>query len=107
MPAALPRSGGQPFNALSRPTLLLLSALAVFAGDATAPPGDTVESRSRIADRIRGRNIAAAHPPMEAPTLRTAAGAGHMRDEDVVLGVVVEGEPRAYPWWVVKHFHVV
>ena len=30
-----------------------------------------------------------------------------MRDDDVVLGVVVAGEARAYPWWIVKHFHVV
>ena len=30
-----------------------------------------------------------------------------MRDEDVVLGIVVGGEARAYPWWVVKNFHAV
>jgi thiol-disulfide isomerase/thioredoxin len=44
---------------------------------------------------------------MEAPTVRPAASAAHMREDDVVLGVVVQGEPRAYPWWIVKHFHVV
>ena len=30
-----------------------------------------------------------------------------MRDEDTVLGVVVEGRARAYPWWVLKNHHVV
>jgi len=63
--------------------------------------------RTRIADRIRGQAIAAAHPPMEAPTVLPAALASHMRDDDVVLGIVVGEEPRAYPWWIVKNFHVV
>ena len=44
---------------------------------------------------------------MEAPTVVAAASAAHMREDDVVLGVVVSGEPRAYPWWIVKHFHAV
>jgi thiol-disulfide isomerase/thioredoxin len=30
-----------------------------------------------------------------------------MRDEDLVLGVVVAGQARAYPWWIVKNYHVV
>jgi thiol-disulfide isomerase/thioredoxin len=64
-------------------------------------------SRTPIADRIRGRHVAAEHPSMEAPTVRPGSSAAHMREDDVVLGVVVSGEPRAYPWWIVKHFHVV
>lgn len=70
--------------------------------------GDVAASRRpRIADRIRGQAIAAAHPPMEAPTVLPAARARHMRDDDVVLGIVVGEESRAYPWWIVKNFHVV
>ena len=30
-----------------------------------------------------------------------------MRDEDIVLGLVVSGEARAYPWWIAKNHHVV
>jgi len=30
-----------------------------------------------------------------------------MREEDLVLGVVVAGQARAYPWWIAKNFHVV
>jgi hypothetical protein len=78
-------------------TLLLLGC---------ALPG-AATSRTPIADRIRGQRIAAEHPPMEAPTVLPAASSPHMREDDVVLGVVVAGEPRAYPWWIVKHFHVV
>ena len=32
-----------------------------------------------------------------------AAGAGYLRDDDIVMGIVINGEPRAYPhnigWW--------
>ena len=61
----------------------------------------------RIEDRIRGRAIAAASPPMESPAVRSVAAATHMKDEDLVFGVTVSGESRAYPWWVAKNFHVV
>jgi thiol-disulfide isomerase/thioredoxin len=44
---------------------------------------------------------------MESPTIQPAASAVHMREEDVVLGVVVAGEARAYPWWIAKNFHVI
>jgi thiol-disulfide isomerase/thioredoxin len=30
-----------------------------------------------------------------------------MRDEDLVLGLVLSGEARAYPWWIAKNHHVV
>lgn len=30
-----------------------------------------------------------------------------MRDGDPVVGVVVSGIPRAYPWWVAKNHHVI
>ena len=74
-----------------------------------ALPGD-LRARvapERVSDRIRGQAIAAAHPPMESPTVVPAARARHMRDDDVVLGLVAGGEARAYPWWVVKNFHAV
>ena len=70
--------------------------------------GPTVLAKPpRIEDRIRGRAIAAASPPMESPAVRSVAAATHMKDEDLVFGVTVSGESRAYPWWVAKNFHVV
>ncbi|HEY7509295.1 MAG TPA: DUF3179 domain-containing (seleno)protein, partial [Vicinamibacteria bacterium] len=79
---------------------------AAWLALAPATAGIAAETPS-IADRIRGQAIAAAHPAMEEPTVVPGARATHMREEDVVLGIVVAGEARAYPWWVVKNFHVV
>jgi thiol-disulfide isomerase/thioredoxin len=91
----------------------LLLAVPGLARDARARPGDGgpppagSAKPSRIEDRVRGKDIAAASPPLERPALRTVAEAGHMRDDDLVLGVSVGGQDRAYPWWVVKNVHVV
>jgi thiol-disulfide isomerase/thioredoxin len=60
-----------------------------------------------VADRIRGREIAGQLPPLDHPEHRIAASAMHMRDEDLVWGVVVSGRARAYPWWILKNYHVV
>ena len=83
-----------------------LQTAAVVALMAFVPP--TVRAKPpRIEDRIRGREIAAASPPMESPAVRSVAAATHMKDEDLVFGVSVSGQSRAYPWWVAKNFHVV
>lgn len=68
--------------------------------------GKTARS-PRIEDRIRGRRIADLSPPLEHPPIRAVAAATHMRDEDLVFGVSVAGQERAYPWWVAKNYHVV
>lgn len=68
-----------------------------------APP----HGASPVADRIRGREIAGQLPPLDHPEHRTAASATHMRDDDLVWGVVVSGRARAYPWWILKNYHVV
>ncbi len=62
---------------------------------------------SQVSVRLRGTDIAKETPPLDDPESRPAANATHMRDEDTVLGVVVEGHARAYPWWVLKNYHVV
>ncbi len=80
--------------------------MSLVALMALVPP--TVRAKPpRIEDRIRGRAIAAASPPMESPAVRSVASATHMKDEDLVFGVTVSGQSRAYPWWVAKNFHVV
>jgi len=91
------------------PGVLFALALCTAALGLASPTtgGAAASGRSRIVDRIRGQAIAAAHPPMEAPSVVPAARASHMRDDDVVLGVVVGQESRAYPWWIAKNFHVV
>ena len=65
------------------------------------------QSSGRVADRIRGQAIAESSPPLEEPPVRPVSSAPHMLDDDIVLGVSVGGQARAYPWWVAKNFHVV
>jgi hypothetical protein len=71
-----------------------------FAAVATSGGG-------RIAGKVRGQAIAESSPPLEQPTVVAVSGAPHMRGDDLVLGVEAGGHSRAYPWWVVKNFHVV
>jgi thiol-disulfide isomerase/thioredoxin len=90
----------------------VLTALLVLANPGLgrgpqAEAGGSTAKGARIEDRIRGRQIAALSPPLEHPAIRAVAGATHMRDEDLVFGVSVEGQERAYPWWVAKNYHVV
>ena len=33
--------------------------------------------------------------------------ASHMRAEDCIVGVTVEGESRAYPYWIADKFHTI
>jgi thiol-disulfide isomerase/thioredoxin len=56
---------------------------------------------------MRGREIAAELPALDNPVCRSATMATQMRDDDVILGVAAPGRARAYPWWVVKNYHVV
>jgi hypothetical protein len=43
-------------------------------------------------------------PLMRPPTV-PAADADHIRDDDLVLGVLVDGVARAYPWWILDDHH--
>lgn len=45
--------------------------------------------------------------PLNNPSFVPAAGAVHMRPDDLVIGVVVKGQARAYPWWLVVNHHVI
>lgn len=44
--------------------------------------------------------------PLNHPAIVRAEDAEHMLDDDLVLGVVVDGEARAYPWWILTKYHV-
>src|SRR5207248_6459418 len=44
--------------------------------------------------------------PLMNPEMVPAADASHMRDDDVVLGFALDGEARAYPWWIMDNHHV-
>lgn len=44
--------------------------------------------------------------PLMHPPVLPASEAAHMKDDDVVLGLVLGGEARAYPWWIMDDHHV-
>jgi thiol-disulfide isomerase/thioredoxin len=83
------------------------AVLALLAHLALTPVPAAAAEKTRISDLLRGKDIAATSPPLDDPPRRPVAAATHMRDEDVVLGLVVSGEARAYPWWIAKNHHVV
>ena len=45
--------------------------------------------------------------PLNNPSFVMGSSASYMHPDDVVVGVVVRGKPRAYPWWYVINYHVV
>lgn len=85
----------------------LLAWLALEAQVAAEPSPPQEARRPSVSDRIRGRDVAASLRPLENPRVTDAAGAVHMRDDDLVFGVELSGSARAYPWWIVKNYHVV
>lgn len=40
------------------------------------------------------------------PPVMPATRARHMRDDDMIVGVSINGEARAYPWWIMDNHHV-
>lgn len=45
--------------------------------------------------------------PLNNPAAVPASDASHMRDDDKVVGILIGGRARAYPWWILTNFHVV
>jgi Protein of unknown function (DUF3179) len=44
--------------------------------------------------------------PIMDPRPDTVDEAGHIREEDSVVGLTSNGEARAYPWWIMDNHHV-
>ena len=45
--------------------------------------------------------------PMNNPAVVRASEAQHMRPDDVVACILVHGQARAYPWWIISNYHVI
>lgn len=45
--------------------------------------------------------------PLDRPAFVAGSQAGHMRDDDYVIGLAYEGEARAYPVWILDYYHSV
>ena len=84
---------------------------AVLASLALSGPGESARRRRAAAATDLGPPPREGHrrhlASLDDPARRSVAAATHMRDEDLVLGLVLSGEARAYPWWIAKNHHVV
>jgi hypothetical protein len=68
-------------------------------GEAAPRPFNRVETEMQ--ETFWGSVLPLNMPPMVHPS-----EAREMRGDDEVLGLMVKGEPRAYPWWVMVKHHV-
>lgn len=83
---------------------MLLAASGLLAlRDRLDPPPDWQEIA--LANNLPNRRAYVL--PLNNPDMIPAAAAVYMEDEDLVLGIFLGGQPRAYPWWLTSNYHVV
>ena len=46
------------------------------------------------------------HHTLDNPIWQEGQTATHMKDEDLVIGIEVSGQPYALPWWILKNHHI-
>jgi hypothetical protein len=51
--------------------------------------------------------LGAAIAALDDPTVTPAPAASHMRPDDTVIGVQLDGGARAYPLWIVDNYHAI
>ncbi|HXY99814.1 MAG TPA: DUF3179 domain-containing (seleno)protein [Stellaceae bacterium] len=44
--------------------------------------------------------------PLNNPSVVSPGDAGHLRPDDLVVGVLAAGRARAYPWWILANHHI-
>ncbi len=79
-----------------------LVAIAGRHGTVSNPPGAAVESGGAAFDAIRADEIKSilpqdAIPALIKPTYLAASQASDINDREMVIGVVINGDARAYP----------
>ncbi len=62
-------------------------------------PWKKIETPNRV-----GRNF---QLPLNNPMIVEASQADHMKPDDIVFGIELDGHQRAYPWWIIQEWHVV
>ena len=83
----------------------LLFAVIYAALSHVEPPAVSTWKESAGSSTMPGRR--AYTLPLNNPDMVPAAQATYMKDSDVVLGVFIQGQARAYPWWLTSNYHVV
>jgi hypothetical protein len=94
------------------PTLAAVAILVIFALGLGFLLGSRI-GISRVPSWLDGAvsstmpNRRAYTLPLNNPDMVPTRDAPYMRDDDVVLGVLFNGQARAYPWWLTSNYHVV
>ncbi len=88
---------------------ILASAVVALALVACGGPEPQAPLPRPLTERIKSQfpGLPDELPPLNDPGVVTAEAADHMRDDDVVLGVLSGGSARAYPWWIAKNYHAI
>ncbi|MFC1852088.1 DUF3179 domain-containing (seleno)protein [candidate division CSSED10-310 bacterium] len=66
------------------------------------PPG----TRPHRASKSTLRRMRVYVLPLNNPDVVPGREADHMQPDDIVIGIVVVGQARAYPWWILSNYHV-
>jgi hypothetical protein len=83
----------------------LLLGVLLSSGIGRRPRSEPDWRETALANTLANRR--AYTLPLNNPDMIPADRAAHMKDEDVVLGVLFRGTARAYPWWLISNYHVV
>jgi hypothetical protein len=86
---------------------LMSASLAVQACAKTPPPVQAVTPTATSDPSLSPGMKRPYALPLNNPPFVPAAQAEHMDPSDWVVGVVVAGQARAYPWWLVTNYHTV
>lgn len=98
--------------------LALMAMLALTFATGACGPSPTRDPDTQISSELQFKpwdeSLALSSPfprfvflPLNNPDIVPVDMASYMKAEDLVVGVVVKGQPRAYPLWVFGQFHVV
>ncbi len=81
----------------------VIYGLLIYTHRMVYPPGTWVHRAKQ--STMWGRR--AYTLPLNNPDVVPALEADHMRPDDIVVGIVIDGQARAYPWWIISNYHVV
>ena len=107
----LPRAAGSGRRAAVLLALILLAFGIGWIGRGVLPLGRAARPVGSLAERRSEPGLSPRERPFSLPLnnpgMVPAASAAHMRPRDLIVGVLVQGRARAYPWWVLRNYHVV
>jgi hypothetical protein len=78
-------------------------------GDGGSSPAPTIQSSGIMASQnsFGGFNRRSPFVPLDDPEFLTAEDASFLGDDNLVMGLYIEGQSRAYPIGMVYYHHVV